>query len=108
MIQSMSHFHQNKLKRKMSHLTLVTEVSAVDPEVGESDMEESSDEQRPLLRENETGCSTSSSQREDAKVTTNYSLIPDASLPAQVKRHDAARRQLILEPVWNISNIVLL
>ncbi|XP_045915351.1 transmembrane protein 268 [Micropterus dolomieu] len=78
---------QNKLKRKMSHLTLVTEVSAVDPEVGESDMEESSDEQRPLLRDNETGCSTSSSQREDAKVTTNYSLIPDASLPAQAKAY---------------------
>ncbi|XP_044026586.1 transmembrane protein 268 isoform X2 [Siniperca chuatsi] len=78
---------QNKLKRKMSHLVLVTEVTAVDPEVSQSDVEESSDEQRPLLRNEETGCSTSTSQREDAKLNTNYSLIPDASLPAQAKAY---------------------
>lgn len=90
----MSHFfHQNKLKRKMSHLVLVTEDTAVDPEVRGSDVEqEDVDEQRPLLRHEDTGCSTSSSQRGGAKITTNYSLIPDASLPAQVKRHDAARQ----------------
>ncbi|XP_051246254.1 transmembrane protein 268 [Dicentrarchus labrax] len=78
---------QNKLKRKMSHLVLVAEVTAVDPEVGESDVEQSSDEQRPLLGNEDTVCSTSSSQREDAKVTKNYSLIPDASLPAQAKAY---------------------
>lgn len=89
MIRNMSHFHQKKLKRKLSHLVLVSEVTAVDPE--ESDVEQGSDEQRPLLRNEETGCSTSTSQQEGAKVTTSYSLIPDASLPAQVQRLDAAR-----------------
>lgn len=85
----MSHFHQNKLKKRMSHLVLMAEAAAVDPEVSESEVEQSSDEHRPLLRAEEASCSTSSSQREDAKVTTNYSLVPDASLPAQVKKHDA-------------------
>lgn len=74
----------------MSHLVLVSEATAVDPELGGSDVEQGSDEQRPLLRNEETSCSTSSSLQ-DAKVTSNYSLIPDASLTAQVKRHDAAR-----------------
>ncbi|XP_076610291.1 transmembrane protein 268 isoform X2 [Chaetodon auriga] len=74
---------QNKLRKKMSHLVLVAEVTAVDPEVGESDAEQGSDEQRPLLRNEEESCSTSSSQREGAKVTNNYCLVPDASLPAQ-------------------------
>ncbi|XP_071356496.1 transmembrane protein 268 [Trachinotus anak] len=78
---------QNKLKRKMSHLVLVSEVTAVDPEVGSSDVEQGSDEQRPLLRHEDTGCSASSSKREDAKVTTNHSLIPQASLPAQAKAY---------------------
>ncbi|XP_040910102.1 transmembrane protein 268 isoform X2 [Toxotes jaculatrix] len=76
-----------KLKKKMSHLVLVAEVAAVDPEAGGSDGEQDSDEQRPLLRREDTGCSTSSSQREDAKVITNYSLIPDPSLPAQAKAY---------------------
>lgn len=74
---------QNKLKRKMSHLVLMTE--AVDPEDDGSDVKQDSDEQRPLLRNED--CSSSSSQREDAKVTTSYSLIPDASLPAQAKAY---------------------
>ncbi|KAM9339966.1 transmembrane protein 268 [Symphorus nematophorus] len=78
---------QNKLKKKMSHLVLVSEVAAVDPEVGGSEVEPGSDEQRPLLSNEETGCSTASSQQEDAKVTTSYSLIPDASLPAQDKAY---------------------
>ncbi|XP_049891014.1 transmembrane protein 268 [Epinephelus moara] len=78
---------QKKLKRKMSHLVLVAEDTAVDPEVGESDVEQDSDEQRPLLRHEDTGCSTSSSQQKGAKVTTNYTLIPDASLPAQAKAY---------------------
>lgn len=64
----------------MSHLVLVTEVKAADPED-----EPDSDEQRPLLRNEDTGCNTSSSQRDDAKVTTNCSLIPNASLPPQVR-----------------------
>ncbi|TNN59722.1 Transmembrane protein C9orf91 [Liparis tanakae] len=78
---------QNKMKRNMSHLVLVTEDAAVDPEPGGSDVEQDSSEQRPLLRHEDTGCSTSSSQWEGAKVSTNYSLIPDASLPAQAKAY---------------------
>ncbi|KAI3358720.1 hypothetical protein L3Q82_015135, partial [Scortum barcoo] len=78
---------QNKLKKKLSHLVLVTEVTGADPEDGESDVEQGSDEQRPLLRNEDNRCSASSSQREDTKVTTNYSLVPDASLPAQAKAY---------------------
>ncbi|XP_073339628.1 transmembrane protein 268 [Pagrus major] len=78
---------QKKLKKKMSHLVLVTEVMAADPEVGGSDVEQDSDEQRPLLRNEETSSGTSTGRREDARVTTNYSLIPDVSLPAQAKAH---------------------
>lgn len=70
----------------MSHLVLVTEVVAADPEVVGSDVEEGPDEQRPLLRNEETSSGTSTSRRQDARVTTSHSLIPDASLPAQVKR----------------------
>ncbi|XP_035039336.2 transmembrane protein 268 isoform X1 [Hippoglossus stenolepis] len=79
---------QKKLKKKMSHLVLVTEVPAVDLEVGGSDVEQqASEEQRPLLThgDQDAGCSTSSNQRDATKVTTNYSLIPDPSLPAQAK-----------------------
>lgn len=74
---------QKKLKRKMGHLVLVTEDTAVEPEVGGSDVEQGSDEQRPLLSHEDTGCSTSSSQQGSTKITTNYSLVPDASLSAQ-------------------------
>ncbi|XP_030004029.1 transmembrane protein 268 isoform X3 [Sphaeramia orbicularis] len=78
---------QNKLKKKMSHLVLVTEVTDADSEAGGSDVEHSSDEHRPLLRNEDTECSTASSQREANKVTTSYSLIPNASLPAQAKAY---------------------
>ncbi|XP_056255568.1 transmembrane protein 268 isoform X2 [Seriola aureovittata] len=78
---------QRKLRRKLSHLVLVSEVTAADPEVSSSDVEQDSDEQRPLLGHEDTGCRASSSQREDAKVTTNYSIIPDLSLPPQAKAY---------------------
>lgn len=69
----------------MSHLVLVTEVKAADPETGGSDDEPGSDEQRPLLGIEGTRGHASSSQRDDAKVTSNCSLVPEASLPAQVR-----------------------
>ncbi|XP_041664018.1 transmembrane protein 268 [Cheilinus undulatus] len=75
---------QKRMKKTMSHLILVTEIN---PEVGGSDMEQDLDEQRPLLGDEEIGCSTSSSQREDTKITTSYSLIPDESLSPQVKAY---------------------
>lgn len=69
----------------MSHLVLVTEVKAADPEIGGSDDEPDSDEQRPLLRNEGTRSNASSSHRDYAQVTTNCSLIPEASLPPQVR-----------------------
>lgn len=79
---------QNKLKSKMSHLVLVTKVSASDPEARSSDVEEEdSDEQSPLLGNGNTGTSTSSNQQKDTELTTNYTLVPDASLPPQAKAY---------------------
>ncbi|KAK5854977.1 hypothetical protein PBY51_005122 [Eleginops maclovinus] len=49
---------QNKLKKKMSHLVLVTEETAVDLRLEEA-----------------------------AKVATNYSLVPDEALPAQTRAY---------------------
>lgn len=80
---------QKKLKKKLSHLVLVSDApAAVNPEVGEPNTGHGSDEERPLLRNEEPqGCSTSSSQQDDSKVTSNHSLIPDSSLTAQDKAH---------------------
>ncbi|KAK6323598.1 transmembrane protein 268-like [Coregonus clupeaformis] len=77
---------QKRLNKRMSHLVLVTEVMTFDPVAGGSSVNEGSDEERPLLvNDEETGRSTSTSQREDTKLTTNYSLVPDQILPAQAK-----------------------
>ncbi|XP_058474409.1 transmembrane protein 268 [Solea solea] len=79
---------QNILRKKMSHLTLTTEVKVTNPEAGVSDAEQQdSEEHRPLLGQEVTGGSTSSSQQEAAKVTTSCSLIPDASLPPHAKAY---------------------
>lgn len=76
---------QKKLKKKLSHLMLVSDVSTqatADPHTGHG-----SDEERPLLSNEEPpGCSTSSEQQDNSKVTCNHSLIPDSSLSAQVQR----------------------
>lgn len=87
-IQLKSNSVQKKLKKKLSHLVLVSDApAAVNPEVGEPNTGHGSDEERPLLRNEEPqGCSTSSSQQDDSKVTSNHSLIPDSSLTAQVRR----------------------
>ncbi|XP_037120395.1 transmembrane protein 268 isoform X1 [Syngnathus acus] len=73
----------SKLKKKMSHLVLVAEVPGGDCEENHTGVEESSEEQRPLLKNDAGDCTSSSSW----KVTTNYSLVPDASLPAQTQAH---------------------
>ncbi|XP_029919705.1 transmembrane protein 268 isoform X2 [Myripristis murdjan] len=79
---------QKKLKKRMSHLILVTEVTPADPEDGGSEVEGGSSEETTLLLGNEEARrSTSSSQREDSIITTNYSLIPDKALPVQAKAH---------------------
>lgn len=70
----------------MAHLILVSEGNT-DAEITESDVELGSEEQSPLLRaDSEASCSGSTGLKE---ITANYSLIPDASLPAQVRRPSA-------------------
>uniref|UniRef100_A0A3Q2P6F1 Transmembrane protein 268 n=1 Tax=Fundulus heteroclitus TaxID=8078 RepID=A0A3Q2P6F1_FUNHE len=78
---------QKTMKSRMSHLVLVTEPHPIDPEPGGSDEEEDCDENRPLLRNEDTGCSTPSSHTGAPKVTSNYSLVPEVMLPAQAKAH---------------------
>lgn len=76
---------QRKLKKKLSHLMLVSEAptpGTADPHAGHG-----SDEERPLLRNEEPpGCSTSSDQQDNSKVPSNHGLIPDSSLTAKVQR----------------------
>ncbi|XP_056154733.1 transmembrane protein 268 isoform X2 [Lampris incognitus] len=79
---------QKKMKERMSHLVLTSEVTSADAQAGGSGVTESRDEERPLLLDNgDTWHSISSSQREDTKVTTNYSLVPDPTLTAQATAH---------------------
>lgn len=77
----MSNSHQRKLKSKMSHFVLVTKVSAGDSDAEEQD----SDEQTPLLGNGSAASGQSSNQQKDATATKNYSLVPDAALPSQVR-----------------------
>ncbi|KTG36931.1 hypothetical protein cypCar_00008711 [Cyprinus carpio] len=72
---------QNRLKKRMSHLVLVTEVTTLDPEAGAQD-EELPEEEQPLL-EGGRERSPSTSQREDSKLTKNFSLMPDTTLSNQ-------------------------
>ncbi|CAN9492981.1 unnamed protein product [Ophioblennius macclurei] len=86
---------QNKLKKKMSHLVLVSEVGGQEEaqqqeeeevqeeEEHQEEEERGEEEHRPLLRTEDSGCSTAPSQRGESRVTSSYSLVPDASLPPQ-------------------------
>uniref|UniRef100_A0A673HZ68 Transmembrane protein C9orf91 homolog n=1 Tax=Sinocyclocheilus rhinocerous TaxID=307959 RepID=A0A673HZ68_9TELE len=80
---------QNKLKKRMSHLVLVTEVTTLDPEAGVQD-EELPEEEQPLLVEGRER-SASTSQREDSKLTKNFSLMPDTTLA-----NEAIAQQLLM------------
>ncbi|KAI1902401.1 hypothetical protein AGOR_G00044380 [Albula goreensis] len=81
---------QSKLRKNMSHLSLVTEVATLDPEAGEE--EDETEEERPLLPDSQRGGrSTSTSQREETKLTKDYSLVPGRYLSAQ-----ATAQQLLL------------
>ncbi|XP_020794984.1 transmembrane protein 268 isoform X2 [Boleophthalmus pectinirostris] len=75
---------QNKLKKRMSHLVLVSEVSQIKTETEEGDVEQGTDEHRPLLQE-EPERNTSSDQKGAHQLTTSLSLVPDTVLSAQVK-----------------------
>lgn len=70
----------------MTHLVLVSEAKA-DARITELDLEQGSEEHRPLLgAESEPSCGRSAELKE---LSTNYTLIPDTSLPAQVRRPSA-------------------
>ncbi|TRZ01351.1 hypothetical protein DNTS_033242 [Danionella cerebrum] len=69
---------QKKLKKKMSYLILVTEVPSTEPE----EEEELLEEERPLLL-TEQERSHSRSQREDSKLTQNFSLMPNSRHTSQ-------------------------
>ncbi|KAJ0055236.1 hypothetical protein NL108_013549, partial [Boleophthalmus pectinirostris] len=73
---------QNKLKKRMSHLVLVSEVSQIKTETEEGDVEQGTDEHRPLLQE-EPERNTSSDQKGAHQLTTSLSLVPDTVLSAQ-------------------------
>lgn len=70
----------------MAHLVLASEAKA-DETITESDPEQGSEEHRPLLGgESESSCG----RTELKELSTSYSLIPDASLSAQVRRPSAS------------------
>lgn len=81
---------QRKLQKRMSKLTLVTEVVHFDPDTISLDRGVPEEEQ-PLLGQKDRICSTPCSQREETKLTKNISLVLDCSLPAQ----DMARQLLL-------------
>lgn len=82
---------QKKLQKRMSHLVLVSQAPPQSPtdsgtsHTEEGDVEQGTDENRPLLQNEEQERSTSSCQRGAHRVTTNHSLVPDPALPAQVR-----------------------
>ncbi|XP_061597746.1 transmembrane protein 268 [Cololabis saira] len=78
---------QKKLKSRLSHLILVSEILPVEAASGGSKVHEDSSEHRPLLQNENGDCSTSPRQQRETNVTSSYSLVPDASLPAQAKAH---------------------
>lgn len=73
---------QNKLKRKMAHLILVIEGNA------DAHVEPGWEEHSPLLRAEGEASSRRPTGLEE--TSTNSSLLPKASLPAQVRRPSAA------------------
>lgn len=87
---------QKTMKSRMSHLVLVMEVPPIDPEAAVSEVEQDCDENKPLLRNEDTSCSTPSRQQGAPKVTSNYSLVPEALLPAQVRGQDVCDCLVIL------------
>lgn len=85
---------QKKLQKRLSHLVLVSEVPQSGPESGTSqtetvevEVEQDTDEHRPLLQNDDPERSTSSVQKGAHQVTTSFSLVPDSALPAQAKAH---------------------
>ncbi|KAM6958847.1 transmembrane protein 268 [Aplochiton taeniatus] len=78
---------QKKIKKRMSHLVLATKITTLEAELGSGDSNSIDEERTQLLANAELVSRSSVTQRECPKVTSNYSLIPDQTLPAQVKAH---------------------
>lgn len=83
---------QKKLQKRMSHLVLVSEAPQTLSDAGtphteaqEGDVEQGTDEHRPLLQNEEPERSTSSGQKRADQLTSKYSLVPDPALPAQAR-----------------------
>ncbi|XP_066530826.1 transmembrane protein 268 isoform X2 [Hoplias malabaricus] len=72
---------EKKLKKRMAHLVIVSEVMTSEDEGSDLSGEEP-DEERPLLVEARTK-HTSLRQREELKLTRSYSLVPDCTLSYQ-------------------------
>lgn len=92
---------QKKIKKRMSGLSLVTEVVPFDPDVISLEPEPP-EEARPLLEEREDVYSTASSHREETKLTQTLSLVPDVNLPLQ----DVARQLLLTYSAAYIKQLV--
>lgn len=79
---------QKKLQKRMSHMVLVCEVPQSPPDSRtshtEGDVEQDTDEQRPLLQ-SEGPERSASSQKGAHQLTASYSLVPDPALPAQAR-----------------------
>lgn len=83
---------QKTLEKRMSHLVLVSKAPPTPSDSGtshtkaqEGDVEQATEENRPLLQNQESECNTSSCHRGAHIVATNHSLVPDPALPAQVR-----------------------
>lgn len=74
---------QNKVKKRMSCLVLMTEIESVEPDGAEN---EDPDEGRPLLMGGRDE-RASHRQRQDAILTQSYSLVPDFNRPHQDVAH---------------------
>ncbi|CAL8299272.1 unnamed protein product [Lota lota] len=80
---------QGRLSNRLSHLVLLSEVKVDKDDADAADVPDvpsvvlSSDEERPLLAEEEISRSTVTSLREGTKLAKNLNLIPDTGLPAQ-------------------------
>lgn len=90
---------QNKLKKRMSHLVLVTEVTTLDPEEPDEELPE---EEQPLLLEGRER----TTQREDSKLTKNFSLMPDTTLSNQAIARQLLRTYSALYVRLLVSNML--
>lgn len=95
---------QNKLKRRMSHLTVVAEVPTPEPDAGE--ISEEADEEYPLLgRSRESHAPRK--KLDEVILTETFTLLPDFTLSYQVQRHRTVHfLSVVMISVLIINNTV--